>query len=62
LALSTVATDDIIAIGPPALIDSVHDQIGLIVGDIRRPGLCSSESAIKPEKDLRGQCIVRLAI
>jgi hypothetical protein len=60
LALSTVATDDIIAIGPPTLIDSVHYQIGLIVGDGRRPGLCSSESAIKPEKDLRGQCIVIL--
>jgi hypothetical protein len=60
LALSTVATDNIIAIGPPTLIDSVHDQIGLIVGDGRRPRLCSSESAIKPEKDLRGQCIVLL--
>jgi hypothetical protein len=60
LPLSTVATDDIIAIGPPTLIDSVHDQIGLLVGDGRRPGLCSSESAIKPEKDLRGQCIVIL--
>jgi hypothetical protein len=35
-------------------------MIGLIVGDGRRPGLCSSESAIKPEKDLRGQCIVIL--
>jgi hypothetical protein len=60
LPLSTVATDDIIAVGPPSLIDSVHNQIGLIVGDGRRPGLCSSESAIKPEKDLRGNCIVIL--
>jgi hypothetical protein len=60
LPLSTVATDDIITIGPPGLIDSVHDRIGLLVGDGRRPGLCSSESAIKTEKDLRGQCIVIL--
>jgi hypothetical protein len=60
LPLSAVATDDIIAVGPPTFIDSVHDQIGLIVGDGRRPGLCSSESAIKPEKDLRGTCIVIL--
>ena len=60
LPLSTVATDDIIAVGPPSLIDAVHDQIGLLVGDGRQPGLCSSTSAIKQEKDLRGQCIVIL--
>jgi hypothetical protein len=60
LSLSTVATDDIIAVGPPSLIDSIHDKIGLIVGDGRRSGLCSSVAAIKPEKDLRGQCIVIL--
>jgi hypothetical protein len=60
LPLSTVATDDIIAVGPPPLIDSIHDKIGLLVGDGRRPGLCSSESAIKQEKDLRGQRIVIL--
>jgi hypothetical protein len=60
LQLSTVATDDIITIGPPKLIDLVHDHIGLLVGDGRRPGLCSSESAIKSEKDLRGPCIVIL--
>lgn len=60
LPLSTVATDDIIAVGPNALIDMVHDKIGLLVGDGRYPGLCSSISAIKPEKDLRGSCIVIL--
>lgn len=60
LPLSTVATDDIIAVGPNTLIDEVHDKIGLLVGDGRHPGLCSSISAIKPEKDLRGSCIVIL--
>lgn len=58
LPLSAVATDDIIAVGPPQLIDDVHDQIGLIVGDGRQSSLCSSISAIKPEKILRGHCIV----
>jgi hypothetical protein len=60
LPLSTVATDDIIAVGPPGLIDAVYDKIGLLVADGRQPGLCSSVSAIKPEKDLRGHCIVIL--
>lgn len=60
LPLSTVATDDIIAVGPPSFTDSVDNQIGLIGGDGRRSELCSSESAIKPEKDLRGNCIVML--
>jgi hypothetical protein len=60
LSLSAVATDDIIAIGPPPLIDAIHNKIGLIVGDGRQPGLCSALSSIEPDKDLRGQQIVIL--
>lgn len=60
LPLSTVATENIIEIGPNALINDVHNKIGLLVGDRRQPGLCSSVSAIKPEKHLRGKCIVIL--
>lgn len=60
LSISTVATDDIIAIGPPSLMSSVKDEIGLLVGDGRKPGLCSSISAILTDKDLQGECIVIL--
>ena len=57
ISLSTVATDDIIMVGTPALLDAGTDEIGRLVGDGRAPGLCSSLSAINIEKDLRGSSV-----
>ena len=57
LPISVVATDDIITIATPKLLDNCIDKIGEIVGDGKKPGLCSSTSAISISKDLRGRSI-----
>jgi hypothetical protein len=57
LPLSGAYVDDIFAVGPPFLMSAVHNYIGQLVGDGRAPGLCSSSSAIKESKDIRGSVV-----
>jgi hypothetical protein len=60
LKLSSAYIDDFFVFGSPLLLDVVHDKIGLLIGDGRRPGLCSRGSAINHSKDIRGSIVETL--
>jgi hypothetical protein len=57
LPLSSAYVDDLIAFGSSALLDKVHNHMGLLVGDGRQPDLCSHSSAINDSKDIRGSIV-----
>jgi hypothetical protein len=46
LRITATATDDLIAFGSTEFTKEIHDYMGLIIGDGREPGICSTTSAI----------------
>jgi hypothetical protein len=55
--LSSAYVDDFMAFGTDTFLDIIGDQISLLIGDGRRPGLCSNGSAINHAKDIKGKVV-----